>query len=640
MNQDVWREQGPRVVYSVVVVATTAAALLHIALTPLIGNTAGPFITFFPAVLFAAWLGGFGPAALSTLLSALAASYYLISFDRLPDAAEGIALLIFVLIGLGIALLGRSQERALEQARRDTPARRRADELGRLLASIVESSDDAIISKDLSGVITSWNGGAQRIFEYTAHEAIGQPISVIAAPDHLDEMPNILKRIKQGERIDHFETVRRTKSGKLVNVSLTISPVRDATGRVVGASKVARNITERKQAEQERQNLLARELAARSEAERANRLKDEFLATVSHELRTPLAAVLGWAQLLNSAELDEPSRNRAVNTIEHNAQIQAKLIEDILDVSQIVSGKLRLDLRPVQLPAIIDAAIETIRPAAEAKGVRMEREIDADRCSVEGDSARLEQVVGNLLSNAVKFTPRGGRVEVRLEQGDSQVELRVSDTGEGIQTEFLPYVFDAFRQADASSSRKHGGLGLGLAIVRQLLDIHGGSVRAHSDGPGTGTTFTVLLPLSAKEAAVFPGALGRTAPALNGIRVLVVEDNSDTRQLVTALLENQGAEVTATASAPEAFQAFRLNRPDVLLSDIGMPGEDGYALLRRIRAWEAQDAAKGNVPAVAFSAYVRPEDRQQALAAGFLTHLPKPISQLHLTRAIQNAVRS
>jgi len=392
----------------------------------------------------------------------------------LPDAAEGITLLIFLLIGLGIALLGRSQERALEQARQDTSARGRADELSRLLASIVESSDDAIISKDLSGVITSWNGGAQRIFEYTAHEAIGQPISVIAAPGHLDEMPRILERIKQGERIDHFETVRRTKSGKLVNVSLTISPIRDATGRIVGASKVARNITERKQAEQERHNLLARELAARSEAERANRLKDEFLATVSHELRTPLAAVLGWAQLLQSAKLDEPSRKRAVNTIEHNAQIQVKLIEDILDVSRIVSGKLQLDFRSVQLPAIIDAAIETIRPVAEAKGVGIETEIDPNACSVKGDSARLEQIVGNLLSNAVKFTPRGGRVEVRLEQGNSQVELRVSDTGEGIQTEFLPYVFDAFRQADASSSRKHGGLGLGLAIVRQLLDIHPG----------------------------------------------------------------------------------------------------------------------------------------------------------------------
>jgi signal transduction histidine kinase/CheY-like chemotaxis protein len=415
----------------------------------------------------------------------------------------------------------------------------------------------------------------------------------------------------------------------------------DARGNVLGMSGVCTDVTERKLAEEERTQLLVREQAARTEAERANRLKDEFLATVSHELRTPLAAVLGWAQLLRTASLDEVTRERALRVIEHNSKIQAKLIEDILDVSRIVSGKLLLNLQPVELPAVIEAAIETMRPAAGSKGVRIEAAIDPAAGAVQGDSERLQQVVWNLLSNAVKFTPQGGRVEIRLERHGSQVEIRVSDTGEGIQAEFLPYVFDAFSQADASSSRKHGGLGLGLAIVRQVSELHGGTVHAHSDGPGTGATFTIRLPLPVTapfQDDTAPESLRETVPALSGLRILVVEDDTDTRQLLTVLLESHGAHVSNAASAKEALQTFGLSKPDVLLCDIGLPGENGYTLLRQIRALGAEKG--GNVPALALTAYARPEDRQQALAAGFQMHLSKPIDPSLLTRAIEHVVRT
>jgi signal transduction histidine kinase/ActR/RegA family two-component response regulator len=429
------------------------------------------------------------------------------------------------------------------------------------------------------------------------------------------------------------------KDGTEFPVEIGLNPIETEEGTWVLSAIV--DITERKQAQEERAQLLAREQAARTEAERANRLKDEFLATVSHELRTPLAAVLGWAQLLQTASLDESTRERAIRVIEHNSKIQAKLIEDMLDVSRVVSGKLLLDLHPVQLPAIIDAAIETIRPAAESKSIRIEKAIDHAAGAVHGDSQRLQQVVWNLLSNAVKFTPEGGCVEVRLARRGSQVEIRVSDTGEGIPVEFLPHVFDAFRQADGSSSRKHGGLGLGLAIVRHVLDLHRGTVHVHSDGPGTGATFTIRLPrlasdLSHEESA--PESLRDTVPALSRLRVLVVEDDADTRHFLKVLLESHGAGVSAVASAKEALDLLVLSRPDVILCDIGLPGECGHALLRQVRALGAEKG--GDIPAVALTADARPEDRQQALAAGYQMHLSKPIDPSLLIRSIKHLVRS
>nr|MDQ3805158.1 PAS domain S-box protein [Acidobacteriota bacterium] len=770
------------------------------------------------------------------------------------------------------------------------------------LSAIIESADDAIVSKTLEGVITSWNRGAERIFGYTAEEVIGKPVLILIPPELRDEEPAILARLVRGERIDHYETVRVRKDGTRIEVSLTVSPIRGADGRVVGASKIARDITDQRRAQRaldesatrlslalaaarlgdwnwdaatdvvtfsepaahifgippgppmtwtemrellreddrERARLavehslasrgdydieyrvmhadgsehwvlargrglygddgrvlgmlgvvqditdrktteqalreqtealgtinevgqlisaeldlhkvvqavtdaateltgarfgsffynvlnedgasymlytlsgvpreafahfpmpratdlfgptfrgegavragdvrqdprygknspyygmpeghlpvvsylaapvvsrtgevlgglffghpeagvfterherivvgLAAQAAiamdnarlyeaaqrARAEAERlyreaqeSGRLKDEFLATVSHELRTPLTAILGWAHMLRSGQFHGDSANKAFETIERNARAQAQLIDDLLDVSRIITGKLRIDVRPVDPNSFIEAAIEAVRPAAEAKGVRVQKLMDTGVVSVAGDPVRLQQVVWNLLSNAIKFTPKGGRVQVKLERVNSHVELAVTDTGPGIAPEFLPHVFERFRQADQRTSRQHGGLGLGLAIVRHLVELHGGTVRAESPAEGGGSTFTVRLPVApvyrAEELAerVHPAARD-TLPSfecpdrLDGLRVLVVDDEPDTRELLKAGLGQCGAEVTVAASAAEALAAMEAARPDLLISDIGMPEEDGYELIRKVRALPAE----------------------------------------------------
>ena len=383
------------------------------------------------------------------------------------------------------------------------------------------------------------------------------------------------------------------------------------------------------------------------EAREANRLKDEFLATVSHELRTPLTAILGWAHMLRTGQFEGGSAGRAFETIERNARAQAQLIDDLLDVSRVITGNLRIDVRPVDPNSFIEAAVEAVRPAAEAKGVRVQRVIDTGLVSVLGDPVRLQQVVWNLLSNAIKFTPRGGRVQVRMERVNSHLEISVSDTGAGIAAEFLPYVFDRFRQADQKTTRRHGGLGLGLAIVRHLVELHGGTVRAESGGEGHGSAFTVLLPVApvyaseAPEARVHPAARD-TLPAfecpdrLDGLRVLVVDDEPDTRDMLSAGLGRCGALVTAVGSAEEALAALAAAPPDILISDIGMPGEDGYELIRKVRALPADG---GRVPAIALTAYARTEDRMQALRAGYQMHVPKPVEMAELAAVTVSLVR-
>ena len=382
---------------------------------------------------------------------------------------------------------------------RDITERKRADEVASHLAAIVESSDDAIISKTLEGTILTWNSGAERVFGYVAEEVIGRPIQILIPPERIDEEPVILNRLKSGECIDHYESVRVAKDGRRIYVSLTVSPIRDRNGRIVGASKIARDITERKRDEEEREQLLAREQAARAEAESANRTKDEFLATVSHELRTPLNAIMGWSHLLRRGSMDEAATARAAETIERNAKSQAQLIEDILDVSRVITGKLRLNIGPVDIASVINAAIDSVQLAADSKGIHLEVTLDPSARHVSGDSGRLQQVVWNLLSNAIKFTPSGGRVEVRLERANSNAQIRVSDTGQGISQDFRPFIFDRFRQADGTSTRRHSGLGLGLAIVRHLVELHGGTVRADSPGEGSGATFTIAIPLAVDQ---------------------------------------------------------------------------------------------------------------------------------------------
>ncbi|HWM94649.1 MAG TPA: ATP-binding protein [Thermoanaerobaculia bacterium] len=400
------------------------------------------------------------------------------------------------------------------------------------------------------------------------------------------------------------------------------------------------------QAIQDRDELLRREQEARAEAESASRAKDEFLGLLSHELRTPLNAILGWTKLLSTGRLEPDAVARAIETIERNSRLQARLIEDMLDLSRIVSGKLRLDAQPVDLTTVINAAVDTSRPAADAKDIRIQLVLDFGAGMVLGDPVRLQQVIWNLLSNAIKFTPKHGRVQVQLLRINSHLEILVSDSGPGIDEEFLPYVFDRFRQADSTPSKKHGGLGLGLSIVRHIVELHGGTVEAGNQSDGTGAVFSVKLPvLVVRKVAetqprqterVHPAVSGPvpfdSPPALHGLKVLAVDDEADARQLLAAVLQQCGAEVRTCSSAAEALAALEEYRPDILVSDIGMPEEDGYALIRKVRSLEAESG--GRIPAVALTAYARLEDRLQAFSAGYNMHVPKPVEPAELAVVI------
>lgn len=826
------------------------------------------------------------------------------------------------------------------------------------LSALIESADDAIISKTLQGIITSWNTGAQRIFGYTADEVIGKSITILIPEGHLDEEPAILARLRAGERIEHYETVRVRKDGRLIDISLTVSPIRGPNGQIIGASKIARDITEQRQArfaldeaserlklaleaaqlgdwswdtrtdlvtlsetaarifgippgpfltwtkmrallheedrerarlaidkaltehtnydveyrvihsddsevwvsakgrgiyaedgstvgmlgfvqdistrktneetlrEQaealrmlneigktisaelnlhntvqavtdaateltgarfgsffynvlneegasymlytlagapreafahfpmpratdlfgptfrgegvvriddvkrdprygknspyfgmpdghlpvtsylavpvvsrsgevlgglffghpqpamftERDEIIVSGLASQAavamdnarlyeaakkaraqaeksalenerlykQAEESSRLKEEFLATISHELRTPLSAILGWTRMLRLGQLSPENSAKALDTIERNARAQAQLVDDLLDVSRIITGKLRMDVRPSDPNSFIDAAVEAVRPAAEAKGVRIQKVMDTGAVAIPGDPVRLQQVVWNLLSNAIKFTPRGGRVQIRSERVNSHLEIVVSDTGQGIPADFLPHVFDRFRQADQKTSRQHGGMGLGLAIVRHLVEMHGGTVSAHSDGEGTGATFTLVLPITPLYQVDSSG--GRVHPAarelmppddstdrLDGLRILVVDDEADTRELLRQGLEYCGASVRVVGTAAEAIDELMSSVPDILISDIGMPETDGYDLIKQIRALPPDRG--GKVAAVALTAYTRIEDRLQALRAGYDMHVPKPVELAELCAVAASVAR-
>ena len=826
------------------------------------------------------------------------------------------------------------------------------------LSALIESAEDAIISKTLDGIITSWNNGAQRIFGYTADEVIGKPITILIPQDHQNEEPAILARLRAGDRIEHYETVRLRKDGRLINISLTVSPIIGPGGKVVGASKIARDITEQRQArhaldeaserlklalaaarlgdwswdlktdvvtmsetaaalfgipagpymtwtkmrelihadDREHANeavqralaehndydveyrvtpgngsvvwvsakgrgvyngsgkavgmlgfvqdistrklneetlrdqaealrtlnemgqIISAELdlhntvqavtdaattltgarfgsffynvlneegasymlytlagvpreafahfpmpratdlfgptfrgegvvriddvkldprygrnspyygmpdghlpvtsylavpvvsrsgevlgglffghpnpgvfterdeetvvglasqaaiamdnarlyeaakKARREAEQAavenerlyrqaeesSRLKEEFLATISHELRTPLSAILGWTRMLRLGQLSSENTAKALDTIERNARAQAQLVDDLLDVSRIITGKLRMDVRPADPNSFIDAAVEAVRPAADAKGVRVQKVVDTGPVSIPGDPVRLQQVVWNLLSNAIKFTPRGGRVQIRSERVNSHLEIVVTDTGQGISADFLPHVFDRFRQADQKTSRQHGGMGLGLAIVRHLVELHGGTVSAASPGEGQGATFTVMLPISPvyqldpTGSRVHPAARDLLPPndcieRLDGMRILVVDDEPDTRDLLKQGLEYCGAKVEVAASAAEAIDAIIAAVPDILISDIGMPGSDGYELIRKVRSLPINRG--GKVAAVALTAYTRTEDRLHALRAGYDMHVPKPVELAELVAVAASVTR-
>ena len=673
------------------------------------------------------------------------------------------------------------------------------------LAAIVQSSDDAIVSKDLNGIITSWNHAAERMFGYTPAEAIGRPVRMLIPEELQSEEDVVLAKIRAGQKIDHYETTRQRKDGTRLAVSLTVSPIRNQSGEVVGASKIARDITERarllaaarehaanteklnevgavvastldretivqkvtdiarelthaefgaffynvtdpgtgnaymlytlsgapreafanfphpratamfaptfhgegpvriadvKQDPRYAQNapyhgmppghlpvrsylavpvkglggdvigglffghsavgvfteqheLLAVGIAAwasvalenarlYADAHAANRMKDEFLAVLSHELRTPLNAIVGYSRLLRAGLLPPEKAARGLETLERNSIWLTQIVEDVLDVSRIVSGKIRLDVQPVELPLIVDNAVATIQLAADAKAVRVQTIIDPRVGPVSGDPSRLQQVVWNLVSNAVKFTPKNGRIQVRLERVNSHAEVVVSDTGVGIRPDFLPYVFERFRQADSGPTRKTGGLGLGLAIVRHIVEMHGGTVGAESEGENKGATFRVRLPLM----IVHPGQtqVPREHPRterrevlnrlgdLRGVRVLAVDDEEDALTLLRVVLETAGADVTTFGSPLTALEKIAEYKPHVLIVDLGMPEMDGFELIRRIRA--SADPGIRNVSAAALTAFARSEDRTKALRTGFQMHLAKPVDPGELVASV------
>jgi PAS domain S-box-containing protein len=519
---------------------------------------------------------------------------------------------------------------------------REAEQRFRLLVENVR--DYAIFMIDVAGRVTSWNSGAQQLLGYTAQEALGQP-----AARFFEDQGDTLAREMEDARSTGRATssgLRVRKNGSRLFVEGVLTAVHDDQGHLIGYAKLMKDITDKRRIEAEREQLLQSERAARSEAERSGRMKDEFLATLGHELRTPLNAMLGWAQVLRRTHALNGELAEGIDIIERNARAQAQIIADLLDMSGIISGKVRLEMQVVDLASVLESAVNAVRPAAQAKSIRLEVRRDGGAANVRGDPNRLQQVFWNLLTNAVKFTPKEGEVSVTLAHVNSHLEIRVSDTGEGIDLGFLPHVFDRFRQADASTTRRHGGLGLGLSIVRQLVELHGGDVSALSEGAGKGSTFRVVLPLAMSTAfapaaetahlhrAPAPAAQISVAPTtrLQGVKVLVVDDEADARSLIERLLHDCEATVTTAASAKEALEVLARERPDVLISDIGMPKEDGYSLMRRVRRLEGET---GRLPAIALTAYARAEDRLKAIEAGYQLHLEKPVEASTLISMVE-----
>jgi PAS domain S-box-containing protein len=505
--------------------------------------------------------------------------------------------------------------------------------------SIFENSPDCVKVLELDGTLHSMNTNGLCLMEIDDLSLFtGKQWADFWEGDENELAYQAVQTALKG-RSAHFEGFCKTAKGTMKYWDVSLSPVFDAQGKPSRLISTSRDITERREAEDERERLLENEKAARKEAEIANRMRDEFLATVSHELRAPLNSILGWGRLMEKGNLDEATTAKAVSTIVRNAESQNRLIEDLLDVSRIISGKLRLEVMTINPINVVESALETVRPAAEAKGITLEVKENVEVSHISGDPNRLQQVIWNLLSNAIKFTPSDGTVRLEIERTDNFVEIKVKDTGVGIKEEFLPHVFDRFRQADASSIRKFGGLGLGLAIVRHITEMHGGTVHVFSEGENRGSTFVVRLPLTVSPRDDEENKNGNrknleteSTLSLAGLLILVVDDEEDTRQLLTQSLTFYGATVISAASAEAGFTQLTDKNPDVLVSDIGMPEEDGYSFIRKVRT--LSDENLKDIPAVALTGFARAQDRMRALSSGFQNHVAKPVEPDELVTVI------
>lgn len=504
-----------------------------------------------------------------------------------------------------------------------------------LYREIFAHSKEAIAIVDPEGFYVQQNGAHFTLLGYADHDLEGKTPAIYLGEETFQQ---ILKQIVASGEYSG-ETVCRTKSGEERNIELSVFTMRSGLGEPLCYVSIKRDITARKRTEKELDQVLKRERTARADAEKANRLKDEFLATLSHELRTPLNAVIGWSRILKAGRLDNESSLHAIKVIERNAWAQKQIIEDILDVSRVITGKLQLHLGPVDLVSVVNAALDAVKPALEAKDIRVETHYPEALKVIAGDVDRLQQVVWNLLSNASKFTPAGGMVAVHVSQDDTYVEIEVSDTGPGIAAEFLPHVFERFRQADGSTTRTHGGLGLGLAIVRHLVELHGGMIGAENKTDGSGAIFTVKLPLPSTELNLerMPAAPrideNVTELDLTGMRILVVEDELDALDLITIDLAAHGAKVRGASSGSQALDLLSSDQYDLLISDIGMADTDGYNLIKQVRQ---QEGEKGeHIPAIALTAYARTQDRIRAIAAGYNTHVAKPVEIRELVTMVK-----
>jgi len=594
---------------------TTAVPLLRDRLT---------FFAFWPVILGVAWLAGPGPGIVSSILSAVAVLVVFAPYGFAGTVGLAMTLVVFVVAGASAALIARWRERSAAELRESRD----------LFRTAASSAPVFIWVADPRGERTFFNDPWLEFTGSRLEREVGDRWLANVHPDDRERVRREHARGVAERQPFSLEYRVRRRDGAWRFVLERGVPRSEPDGRLAGWVGSAVDVTEQRLA-------LERAEAALERAEQASRAKDAFLATVSHELRTPLSPILAWARMLQKGVLTAEQESRAVEVIERNAKIQAQLVEDLLDVSRIVEGRLRMEVRPVALGKVVEAAVETVRSAADARGVQLDVAIDVAAPLVQGDPDRLQQVVWNLLSNAVKFTPRDGRVGVELAYDGSHVVVKVSDTGQGIAAEQLPHLFERFWQADPSPSRKHGGLGLGLAIVRHLVELHGGGVSADSPGDGAGSTFVVRLPVAptAHRAPADPHSGGAKpmgkpwppAARLDGVRVLLVDDEPDANEVVRLLLARQGAEVRVAASAAQALDILERWRPDVLLLDIGMPGEDGYQLIARLRA---RDDALAQIPAVALTAYAAPEDRARMVAAGFAMHVAKPAEPSEITSAV------